>query len=307
MKKILHFLSIAPSLLLSSFCVFSCSSLGIASKGADYFVGKQESDLVKYFKYDGEAVSANGEFDKAVYFSNKETTVYMDKTTVQKFKNRRYNSVSDFSFNELSDGCRLVGNDHAGICSIANRPWKRYDEDVPSGGTPLQDVLNELAAGKNYSILLHRNNNTEINSKIKSFNNLIQTYGAVKKSSDDSIFNKTAIGSEYYIYDIESTTGNWDDQLLGNSTYTQYKYLIYKVSVFEDSKSVTDTKTAYIRNYQKKSYSDSDNKEITEKQALANKASLVSSGYTEREKTKGISLIAYIKDGVVVQAEETDK
>lgn len=283
MKKI-NFLG---SVLIFATLFPSCTSLGLFTKKADSFVGKTEDDLVKYFKYEGESVSANEEFDKAMYFSNKVTTVYMDKTTVQKFKNKKSIQLSSFSFKELSDGCLL----NSGTVHYAT---VKRTEDGP-GGTRVTKVD-----------ATHKNDNTAINAQIKSFNANVQQYNAVKSTNDEAMFNRTSIGNSYYIYSIESNSGAYSDEKVGNSTATYYTYTLKRVDVFEDSKSTTDTKTAYIHNYQQKKYFDSDNKEITEKQATSNKSNLASSGYTEREKTKGMSLIAYIKDGVVMNVEEVE-
>ena len=151
MKKI----ALLGSVLFFATLLFSCTSLGISAKGADSFSGKKEEDLVKYFKYDGEAVSASGEFDKAVYFSNKVTTVYMDKTTVEKFKNKRYIPISSFSFKELADGCLL----NSGTVHYAT---VRRTEDGP-GGTRVTKVD-----------ATHKNDNSAINAQIKSFNANVQ-------------------------------------------------------------------------------------------------------------------------------------
>lgn len=40
-----------------------CASLGVASKGAGYFVGKTEEDLTKYFGREGVAIDMEEEHD----------------------------------------------------------------------------------------------------------------------------------------------------------------------------------------------------------------------------------------------------
>ena len=164
--------------------LMGCSSLGVSTTGANYFVGKKEADLVKYFKYNGEVLeSSSTEYDKVMYFTNLIRTVYVDKTTVVKFKNRKYNTVSNFNFYELYDGCYIY-------------PGTVHHESVHK-----TQYIDGTVLTKDDDT--HRNNNDEINSKIKSFNSLAQQYGAVKKSNDNAMFERTNIGDSYYIYDIQ--------------------------------------------------------------------------------------------------------
>ncbi len=308
MKKIRTFLSLGLYLVLVLIIIVGCSSLGVATSGAEYFNGKKETDLVKYFKYDGEPIKADGHYDKVLRFSNLVTTVYVDKTTTEKFKKRRYYSVSDFSFKKLPDGCLLADNDeHFADVIWSGQPiYKVIEEDVPSGGTPIGEAVNAYAVSfKGKSIRLHRNNNTEIKEKIKSFNSAIQQYKAVKKTEDESVFNVTPVGSEYYVYDIESNSIDYSDNKYDtdNSTILHYTYELKKVSIYEDSKSTTETHTAYIYNDRKNAYTDEKGNLISEADAFSNEKSYIANGFKSRKKDKGVALVAYIKDGIVVKVE----
>ena len=249
-----------------------CASLGIASKGADYFIGKTEEDLTKYFKYEGKNVSFEGDYDKALSFTNLVTTMYMDKTTIQKFKNRRYNMIMNFEFLELYDGCYIYQNTN-------------------SNYTPHVTLVNGRVAS-------HTNRNQDIKSQINLFINYIQQYGAVKAINDDAMFERTNIGNTYYIYNITSYDVAYSDG--AGSGAGNYTYTLQSVSVFEDSKSSTETHTAYIYNDKERQYTDEKGNPISKEQALSNENSYLMDGFTNRRKDNGIALIAYIKDGIVV-------
>lgn len=307
MKKFFKFLTIGFCSVLMLGFVAGCASIGISSKGAAYFEGKNESDLVKYFKYDGESVKANDDYDKILHFSNLVTIMYVDKTTVEKFKNKKYPvSISEFSFMELPDGCCLAyGETHVATVISNGQPVSEvYDEDVPSGGTPTYKKVLPLSK-QGISVMLHRNNNSEVKSKIKSFNNAVQQYRAVKKSEDKAMLDKTPIGGEYYIYDIESNGLSYSDEKVGRSTAIDHKYKLQKVSVYEDSRSSTETHVAYVYNARENKYIDENGNQISAADAYANEKSYIAKGFSSRRNDKGISLTAYIKDGVVIKAEST--
>lgn len=290
------------STLLLALSVFftSCSTLGVATSGGKYFNGKKEEELVKYFKYEGEAVKADDNFDKILYFSNLVSTMYVEKTTVEKFKNRKYSTVSNLNFYELYDGCLVY-------------PETYHIQDVMWNGkidkTVTQDVSKSASREpgiqpSGYGLRTHRNNNTEISALIKSFNSVVQQYSAIKKNADNTLFEKTNIGGFYYIYDIQSNKFSYSDGV--GTSATEYKYILQKVSVYEDSKSSTETHTAYIYNDREKSYTDEKGNAITKETALQNEKSYISNGFSSRKKNKGLALTAYIKDGVVVKVETVE-
>ena len=259
-----------PAIMLTA-----CSSLGVATSGANYFNGKKETDLVKYFKYDGEPIKADGDYDKVLRFSNLVTTIYVDKTTTEKFKNRRYSTNFSLYYHELWDGCLIY-------------PGKVIHRSFVNG-----------------RLSSHQNNNAAINSELKRFDTDIRSLNAVPKASDNAMFETTPIGNTYYIYEQKRHGFPLDDN--GDKT-TAYEctYTIQSVSVYEDSKSSTETHTAYIYNDRENKYTDEKGNQISEADALANEKSYITNGYESRKKEKGITLVAYIKDGVVVKV-ESDK
>ena len=286
MKKRLSFLANVFCLVLLFNSILGCSSLGVATSGAKYFNGKKEADLVKYFKYDGEQIKVGGDYDKVLRFSNLVTTVYVDKTTTEKFKNRRYSTVSSFNFYALYDGCYIYPQtQHYGT--------HVHRTDHVGGKVIVSDYETS-----------HTNNNTEINSQIKSFNSAVHQYGAVKKINDNAMFERTNINGTYYIYDIQSNRFQYSDN--EGTGATEYKYSLQSVSVYEDSKSSTETHIAYIYNDRENKYTDEQGNSISETNALKNEKSYNAKGFESRRKDKGVSLVAYIKDGVVVKVESTE-
>lgn len=283
MKKRLYFVLLV--FMLAS--LIGCSSLGVATSGANYFNGKKEAELVKYFKYDGENIKTpSGDYDKVLRFSNVVTTVYVDKTTIQKFKNRRYNTISNFSFYKLYDGCYIYPQ------------TQHYPQHVHStehiGGTVIT---------KDYETA-HNNNNTEINAKIESFNSAIQQYRAVKKYDDNAMFERTSINGVYYIYDIQTNRFAYSDN--EGSGAVEYKYSLQAVTVYEDSKSSTETHAVYIYNDRENIFTDEKGNKLTESKALSIEKEYIEKGFETHKKVKGISLIAYIKDGIVAKVESEE-
>lgn len=286
MKKILGVLVLTASIFAFAVLFTSCVTVGVAVSGGKYFDGKKEEELVKYFKYEGDIVKTNGNYDKVMLFSNLVTTVYVDKTTTEKFKNRRFSTVSSFNFYALYDGCYIYPQtQHYGT--------HVHRTDHVGGKVIVSDYKSS-----------HTNNNTEINSQIKSFNSAVQQHGAVKKINDNAMFERTNINETYYIYDIQSNRFQYSDN--EGTGATEYKYILQKVSVYEDSKSFTETHIAYIYNDREKSYTDEKGNAITKETALQNEKSYISEEFSSRKKNKGLALIAYIKDGVVVKVETVE-
>ena len=295
MKK---FLGMFVAFVLALF--MGCSSLGVATSGANYFNGKKETDLVKYFKYDGEAVKASGDYDKVLYFTNLVSTVFMDKTTVEKFKNKKYSSISNLNFYELYDGCYIYPETY----HIQDFLWNgRIDKTVTQDVSKSQSRAPMLQT-KGVGIRTHRNNNTEISALIKSFNSVVQQYKAVKKDNDNTLFEKTNVGVFYYIYDIQSNKFSYSD---GVGTWAiEYKYNLQKVSVYEDSKSSTESHTVYIYDDRENKYTDEKGNAITKEVAIQNEKTYAVKGFSSRKKDKGVALTAYIKDGVVAKVETAE-
>ena len=273
----------------------------MATSGANYFNGKKETDLVKYFKSDGEAVKASGDYDKVLYFTNLVSTVYMDKTTTEKFKNRRYTSISNLNFYELYDGCLVYPETyHIQDFNVSREyDFRTITQDVARSAS--KDPMIQSAGQR---IRTHRNNNSEIKSTINSFNSLCQQYEAVKKINDNTMFEKTGVNGTYYIYDIQSNKFSYSD---GVGTWAiEYKYNLQKVSVYEDSKSSTESYTVYIYDDRENKYTDEKGNTITKEVAIQNEKTYAAKGFTSRKKDKGVALVAYIKDGIVLKVESDE-
>lgn len=274
----------------------SCASVGVALKGSNYFENKKEEDLVKYFKYEGETVEQSEEYDKVLHFTNEVTTMFMDKTTTKKFKNRTYKLMPEytFSFFELYDGCYLSsGTNHLIDILYNGRIDKIINRDISEN-----ESRKEVA--KEPGVRYHTNNNSEIRAKVKSFNNFIQQYGAVKENDDNTMFDKTNIGNTYYIYEIKTNRTAYSDND-GSSTAICHNYKLQSVSVYEDSKTSTETHVAYIYNDKEKQYTDEKGNQISEEEAFANEKSYLNEGFENRKKNKGMALTAYIKNGVIIK------
>ncbi len=280
MKKIFSFVIVATIVLFES-----CTSLGVATDGAKYFYGKKEDELAKYFKYDGEPIETDSEYDKVVYFTNFVRTVYVDKTTVQKFKNKRSKTIAKLEFFSLSDGCSYWTNQ-------ANLNYFGID-----------------TTKKSYGGYGEINHNAQIRQGINNFNAIVQKLNAIENSVANNsrineLFENTPIGNSYYLYDIRQYKfGQYmDDWGHNESNGNGFDYSIVQVDVFEDSKSTTETHIVYIYDDKIKSYKDDKGNQISKEQAISNEESYLAQGFKSRKKDKGIALTAYIKDGIVVKS-----
>lgn len=278
------------STLLLALSVFftSCSTLGVATSGGRYFDGKKEEVLVKYFKYEGDTVKPNGDYDKVLYFTNLVSTLYMDKTTLEKFKNKQSQEIAKLEYYTLSDGCqywtKLTNFNYFGIDTTR----KSYAHNgVVNNNSQIKQGLNNY-----YTII----------KKLNAVENTVQNQQKIKQ-----LIENTEIGKSFYLWEIKNFTfGQYMDNYHNESKGTATDYSIIKVDVYEDSKSSTETHTAYIYNDREKSYTDEKGNAITKETALQNEKSYISKGFSSRKKNKGLALTAYIKDGVVVKVESVE-
>lgn len=288
MKKLLGLLVLTASIFAFAVLFPSCVTVGVAVSGGKYFDGKKEEELVKYFKYEGDIVKTNGDYDKVLYFTNLVSTLYMDKTTVEKFKNKRSQEIAKLEYYTLSDGCQywteLSNFNYFGIDTTR----KSYAHD---------GVLNN-----NSQIKQGLNNYYTIIKKLNAVENTVQNQQKIKQ-----LIENTEIGKSFYLWEIKNFTfGQYMDNYHNEYKGTATDYSIIKVDVYEDSKSSTETHTAYIYNDREKSYTDEKGNAITKDIALQNEESYISKGFSSRKKNKGLALTAYIKDGVVVKVETVE-
>lgn len=266
----------------------SCSTLGVATSGGKYFNGKKEDELVKYFKYDGEPVKSDGDYDKVLYFTNLVSTLYMDKTTVEKFKNDKTQEIAKLEFYTLKDGCQF---------------WTE------------QSNLNYFSVDvtkKSYGINGEYNHNAQIKQGLNNFYNIVQKLNAIENTVANQkrikqTINDTAIGKSFYLWNVRNFNfGQYMDNNHNETNGTGSAYSIIKVDIYEDSKSHTETHTAYIYNDQERKYTDEKGCIITKETAMQNQKSYEAKGFSNRKKNKGIALTAYIKDGLVVKVETVE-
>lgn len=264
-----------------------CASLGIASKGAEYFVGKTEEDLIKYFGQEGDIIDIEDEhdFDSILYFSNLIVQKNMSKTTQQTYKTSSSTQVFNLGVMEYSDGCLLSTQTNTRHYDLSS-----YDS----------------------SSYIHRNDNKYVNSEIRHFENEVARLAAVPANDQDTAFKNTRPGSWYFTYQIQRSN-YWDPGYAGritNSSYGSrasipaenvpvYYYQIYKVDVYNDTKTSTESHIAFIYNDAVGLFYDKNNQLISAEQAVDTEWLYLDKGFTAEIKTKGIALAACIRNGIV--------
>lgn len=280
MKRIGILFSVLPLL-----CLTGCETLGVAASGEKYFEGKKEEELVKYFKYEGESVKFTGDYDKVLYFTNLVSTVYVDKTTTEKFKNKKSQEIAKLEFYTLNDGCQFW-------TELSNINY--FSVDVTK---------------KSYGAHGEYNHNAQIKQGINNFYNIVQKLNAIENTVANQqkikqVVNDTAIGKSFYLWEVRNFKfSQYMDNNHNESNGTASDYSIIKVDVYEDSKSTTDTHIAYTFNDKTKNFLDEKGNTITKEQAFTNEKNYNAKGFVTRKKDKGIALTAFIKDGVVLKIE----
>lgn len=288
MKKLLGLQVLTASIFAFTVLFTSCATVGVVTSGGKYFDGKKEEELVKYFKYEGEVIKASSDYDRVLYFTNLVSTLYMDKTTVEKFKNKRSQEIAKLEYYTLSDGCQYW---------TESTNFNYFGIDATRKSYAHDGVLNN-----NSQIKQGLNNYYTIIKKLNAVENTVQNQQKIKQ-----LIENTEIGKSFYLWEIRNFTfGQYMDNYHNEYTGTATDYSIIKVDVYEDSKSSTETHTAYIYNDREKSYTDEKGNAITKETALQNEKSYISKGFASRKKNKGLALTAYIKDGVVVKVETVE-
>ena len=282
-------------LLMTSLLLFfvSCTSIGIAVRGKDYFLGKNESWLIKYFGYNGVPVEAKSEYDKIIHFTNKTDSMIMSKTTIVTYKKTRNEKVYSFAYAQCSDGC-LIDYD------ARSYHYRAGSYSAGYGGRQIQIRAPE-----------HRNDNRLVNAEINRFNSEVKRLDAVLPDRQQAIFDRTPIGSWYFVYNITKTyenryypryAGTYED-IPSCEMLTVYSCTIWRVNVEADNKSKTETYIVYIFDDRSQQYYDDKYNSITEEKALASKKYYLDHGFTAEHKISGVTITAYIKNGKVVRVE----
>ena len=251
MKRIvLSFIAILASLYFTS-CI-TAMIINETRKNTK-FENKKESDLKKFFGYDGVPIETEGEYDKAIFFSTGYTVVHMEK--------------KDTTFYKKKGSPVLVGA-------------------------------------------------TEDFNQVKRFN-------AVDVSRLQEMFDKTPIGGTFYTYLIHRggySTANQgfgrEGEHRGGGEFVPIDYYeIYQHDVYEDSETKTSSEPIYAYTdsytYPSSEYYAPPNLMNTRldvigySRAMELEQSYLVKGYSKRlETVTGRSLIAYIKDGIVVKVDE---
>jgi hypothetical protein len=262
--------------------LLSCVNTGIAVQGKNYFLGKTEADIVEYFGYSGVVADYMSEYDKALSFTNQVITRYMDKTTVTTYKTTsRYSpNVYRLDYSEHNDGCLVLSE---------NYHYRPGDYRAGEGGVTIQ-----ISPPK------HRNDNAVVRAEINRFNSEVRRLDAVSVDNQQGSLNSTKIGSWYFVYRVDHDQAY--DSIL-RETFVRYHCNIWRVNVVADNRSTTETHIAYTYNNRSQQYYSENGSAISEEQANSNENYYVRQGFTARTRAKGVSVLAYIKDGKIVKVE----
>lgn len=264
-----------------------CASLGVATKGAEYFVGKTEEDLIKYFGQEG--ITSEGKEDPDfdfLYFTNMIVQQNMTKTTQKTYKTSNSTLVFNLGVKKYSDGCLLATHTNTRHYDLSS-----YDS----------------------SSYIHKNDNKYVNSEIRHFENEVSRLAAVPVNNQDTAFKNTSPGSWYFTYQIQRGSNYYDPGHIGRRTNSSYEsresipsesvpvyyYQIYKIDVYNDTKTSTETHIAFIYNEAEDLFYDQNNQIISVEQAVDNELLYLDAGFTPEIKTKGLALIACIRNGIV--------
>ena len=268
------------------YCIFilvctSCASLGVWMHGEQYFVGKTENDLIKYFGDHGVELSNKTEYDKVIRFCNQIDTLYMDKTTVNMYKKGTPQCIFSLDFVEYNDGCLVLdGRSHY------------------SGGTS--------SFGK-VIMPRHSNDNAIIKNELNRFWYEVKRLKAVSTSEQDARFNNTPVGSWYFMY-----TKSSEYIYHGGNPYVKeppsnipfYHYNIWRVDVSSTQKATTETEIAYVFDLKHLTYYDAKGRQISLSQAHENEKYYEKQGYTRRLTKEGMTVDAYIKYNKIIKIEK---
>lgn len=253
----------------------SCVSTSIKVKDASYFVGKKAEKLQSYF--DKNAIikdiknSDEEYYDSVLYCTNEVITYEMSKTKTISYKVEKTKPFYNFWFYKFQDGCMARDN------------HKKQD------------------FGSNR--IIHQNINGTINSELNYFYKIVNGYESYDVSKQQWAFDNHRIGATYYLYQIQNQGAyfkgffNADGSgTLGENAVTWY-YNLWEVNLVEEKKYSTETYNLYYY-YCDENYYDNTRK-ITREETEKIVRQYLNNGYTINENRSGISLIAYIKNGII--------
>jgi hypothetical protein len=282
-NKSICFLVILADILV----ITSCASMGVYMQGKDYFFGKREADVIKYFGYDGQPVDCDTEYDKAVYFTDKMITYTAKKAIVQRYKVSNSNNVFIYTYSEYNDGCLL------------------------ERGLHFTSAVTDVVHGRGVQVtspVIHRNDNAVVRSYINRFNSEVKRLNCIAPEYRQEYFDKSKIGDRFFVSRINQKYSGpswWVDE--NNNTYSEtfviYTLLIEQIDVVADDRTEIDSRIAATYSERADSFYDEDGKAISEE-----RAQFVCDWYKEKgfeivETVTGFSMTVYIKDGKVIKAE----
>jgi hypothetical protein len=255
--------------------------MSVSLQGAGYFVGKSESALTKYFGYEGEEYDREGEYDKILFFTNRVVKLTATKQNVTRYKTSESELVFRIFFEEYNDGClHFVGNVN-GVVSL--EPHYKLDYN---------------------GVYRHMNNdNAIVRTEVNKFNSEVQRLYAVDSTDQQAAFQRTNIGSWYFVYKMEDTYQSGRGPGGHYESFVWHNYEIYRVDVKADDRIQTESYTAVTYNEYYDSFFDGNGNTISEERRDAICADYKEKGFDIVTSEEGFSVVAYIKDGKVVKVE----
>ncbi|GHV89383.1 hypothetical protein AGMMS50267_17430 [Spirochaetia bacterium] len=265
-------------LILFAMVCFTCVSMGVSQQGRNYFVGKSENTLTKYFGYTGEIYDGEGEYDRILYFTDRIVRYTATKQTTTRYKTSDSRLVSLIAFVEYNDGCLHLVDGGSGKA--------HYEYDTY------------------YGYYIHNtNDNAFVKTAVNKFNGEGQRLKAVDSSERQASFQKSKIGDWYYIYEIKDMPQNVRGYDGRYETCVYHGYAIYRIDIEAEDRTETKSLTAVTYIERDDAFYDADRNTISEERGQFICDWYEEQGYDILTNETGISLLAYIKNGKIVKVE----
>ena len=281
--------------ILIAISFYSCVSMGINQQGIYYFVGKKESDLIKYFGYEGDIYNGENGYDKILYFTNKIVTYTASKQNVTRYKTTQSQLVYRIFFAEYNDGClHWLG----GISGGGNaRLHYEFDSIATQNASKANGIYTEIYRHNS------NNDNAIVKNDVNKFNSEINRLNAVSSKDQQTALQKTNIGSWYFVYDIKDEYRSGTGAGGRPETYMWHDYRIFRIDVKADDRVATESYSVVTYNEYYDSFYDGNGNTISEERGNSICAEYEKKGFRIISSEKGISMLAYIKDGKIIKVE----
>lgn len=293
MKKIFNF----GLLTLTSVLFFSCASMGVASQGSSYFIGKSVKSLGSYFDSNIISLGASEGYDSVLECNNKEEHHIVSKTRTIYYKKAEKVSLMNFKCLECADGCYLKASYRG--------PHKYYSYND---------------AGK--LEFHHENDNAAINKNIRQFNNYLANYNMYNKNQEKQLFEKNDIGASYYLYELkQDSSSHWryDGTFKSEAStkaklwktsgyydkYVPYTYRVWRVDLVEASRQETERHEYLYDSFTRRFYDES-LYEISSSKVYDDIRSYQNRGFSYLLRETGLHIKAFIANGKVVDIIELE-